>query len=43
MELKKEWKPLLGVLALFAAAYWLPLGIPRFDNALREAFELVKW
>ncbi|MCX7030946.1 MAG: permease [Spirochaetes bacterium] len=43
MELKKEWKPLLGILALFAAAYWLPLGVPRFDNALREAFELVKW
>jgi uncharacterized membrane protein YraQ (UPF0718 family) len=43
MDLKKEWKPLLGILALFAAAYWLPLGVPRFDNALREAFELVKW
>jgi uncharacterized membrane protein YraQ (UPF0718 family) len=43
MELRKEWKPLLGILALFAAAYWLPLGVPRFDNALREAFELVKW
>jgi uncharacterized membrane protein YraQ (UPF0718 family) len=43
MDLKKEWKPLLGVLALFAAAYWLPLGVPRFDSALREAFDLVKW
>jgi uncharacterized membrane protein YraQ (UPF0718 family) len=43
VDLKKEWKPLLGILALFAAAYWLPLGVPRFDNALREAFELVKW
>ncbi len=43
MELKKDWKPLLGMLALFAAAYWLPLGVPRFDGALREALELVKW
>ncbi len=43
MEFKKEWKPLLGILALFAAAYWLPLGAPRFDAALREALELVKW
>ena len=32
MELKKEWKPLLGILALFAAAYWLPLG----DAAVRQ-------
>jgi uncharacterized protein len=43
MDLKKEGKPLLAILALFAAAYWLPLGVPRFDNALREAFSLVKW
>jgi uncharacterized membrane protein YraQ (UPF0718 family) len=43
MELKKDWKRLVGILALFTAAYWLPLGVPRFDNALREALELVKW
>jgi uncharacterized membrane protein YraQ (UPF0718 family) len=43
MGLRKDWKPLLGILALFAAAYWLPLGVPRFDNALREALDLVKW
>ncbi len=43
MELKKEWKPLVGILALFAAAYWLPLGVPRFDNAVREALSLVTW
>jgi len=43
MDLKKEWKPLLGIVALFLAAYFLPLGIPRFDAALREALSLVKW
>ncbi len=43
MELKKDWRPLLGILALFAAAYWLPLGVPRFDDALREALALVRW
>lgn len=43
MDLRKEWKPILGIFALLAAAYWLPLGMPRFDNAIREAFELVKW
>ncbi|MBE3064179.1 MAG: permease, partial [Spirochaetes bacterium] len=43
MDLKKEWKPLLGIVALFLAAYFLPLGIPRFDAALQEALSLVKW
>ena len=43
MDMKKEYKPLLGMLALFLVAYFLPLGVPRFDTALREAFALVKW
>jgi uncharacterized protein len=43
MDLKKDWKPLLGILALFLVAYFLPLGAPRFDAALREALALVKW
>jgi uncharacterized membrane protein YraQ (UPF0718 family) len=43
MDLKKEWKPLLGIVALFLVAYFLPLGIPRFDTALQEALSLVKW
>jgi hypothetical protein len=43
MDMKKEYKPLLGVLALFLVAYFLPLGVPRFDGALREALALVKW
>jgi uncharacterized protein len=40
---RSEWKPLLWITAIFLAAYFLPVGIPRFDNAVREAFELVKW
>ncbi len=29
--------------AVFAVVYYLPVGTPRFDGAVREAFELVKW
>jgi uncharacterized protein len=43
MEIRKDWKPLLGIVALFLVAYYLPLGVPRFDNALAEALALVKW
>ena len=28
---------------LFLACFYLPVGVPRFDNAVTEAFELVKW
>ena len=41
--LRKEWKPLLGIVALFMAAYYLPIGLPRFDSAIKEALSLVKW
>jgi hypothetical protein len=40
---KREWGPLLWLLAAFLAAYFLPVGVPRFDDAVREAFELTKW
>jgi len=43
MEMKREWKPLLGIVALYLVAYFLPIGVPRFDNALGEALSLVKW
>jgi hypothetical protein len=36
-ELKKEWKPLLGIIALFPAAYYLSTGLPRFDGVVDEA------
>jgi uncharacterized membrane protein YraQ (UPF0718 family) len=43
LDLKKEWKPLLGIITLFLAAYYLPIGLTRFDAAVTEALSLVKW
>ncbi|MBN1602906.1 MAG: permease [Chitinispirillaceae bacterium] len=43
MDWKKESKPLLIILAVFLGLFFLPVGIPRFDNALFEALQLVKW
>lgn len=40
---KTEWKPLALIVGLFLACFYLPVGVPRFDNAVNEAFELVKW
>ena len=40
---KDEWKPLSLIVGLFLACFYLPVGVPRFDNAITEAFELVKW
>lgn len=37
------WKPLTAMLAVFLAFYYLPIGWPRFDNALVESLELTKW
>jgi uncharacterized membrane protein YraQ (UPF0718 family) len=37
------WKPLTLMLAVFLAIYYLPIGWPRFDNALTESLELTKW
>lgn len=38
-----EWKPLLLILGSFAILYFLPMGRPRFDGAVLEAFELARW
>lgn len=43
MNWKKEWKPLLLIVGIFLVAFYLPVGHPRFDNAMLEAFHLVKW
>jgi uncharacterized protein len=40
---KTEWKPLALIAGLFLACFYLPVGALRFDNAVTEAFELVKW
>jgi uncharacterized membrane protein YraQ (UPF0718 family) len=43
MNWKNEWKSLLVMVAVFFGIYYLPIGIPRFDNAVMEALQLVKW
>lgn len=43
MDWKKESKPLLIIAAVFLGMFFLPVGIPRFDNAIFEAIHLVKW
>lgn len=40
---KAEWKALVVIVAVFLACFYLPVGAARFDNAVREALELVKW
>lgn len=41
--MKKEIKHLVILSGVFFLLYFLPVGSARFDNALLEAFHLVKW
>lgn len=43
MTWKKEWKTLVLMAGVFLGFYYLPLGTPRFDNAVTEALALTKW
>lgn len=43
MNWKLEWKWLAGMLAVFLAASYLPIGVPRVDRAILEGFHLLKW
>ena len=43
MNWKEEWEKLAWILGAFLIAFNLPIGTSRFDNALLEAFHLVKW
>ncbi len=43
MNWKQEYKILLGMIAVFIGFYFLPIGAPRFDNAVFEALALAKW
>lgn len=43
MNWKIEWKHLSWIVVVFIGCYFLPVGYPRFDNAMLEAFHLVKW
>jgi len=40
---KKEWKKLVIIAGIFLACFYLPVGMERFNNAVLEAFHLVKW
>ncbi|MGC8739257.1 MAG: permease [Candidatus Hydrogenedens sp.] len=43
MDIKKEGKFLFLIILAFFVCYFLPVGTPRFDNAVMEALYLVKW
>jgi uncharacterized membrane protein YraQ (UPF0718 family) len=43
MNWKNEWKKLALIAVVFLACFYLPVGTLRFDNAIVEAFHLVKW
>jgi uncharacterized membrane protein YraQ (UPF0718 family) len=43
MDWKKESKPLMVIIVLFLVIFFLPVGTSRFDNAIFEALQLVKW
>jgi uncharacterized protein len=40
---QEEWKPLALIVSVFMICYYIPVGNVRFDNAVMEAFHLVKW
>ena len=41
--MKSEWKALVVTVVAFAALFFLPVGRPRFDDAVLEALHLAKW
>ena len=43
MRWKDEWKWVVGLSVVFLVLYFLPIGIPRFDNAILESLMLAKW
>ncbi|MEW6220245.1 MAG: permease [Thermodesulfobacteriota bacterium] len=43
MDWKREWKPLVGIVAGFVGCYSLPMGNSRFEGAVLEALHLVRW
>jgi len=43
MDWKKEWKIFAVLASIFLIFFYLPVGTPRFDNAVFEALYLAKW
>ena len=42
MNWKEEWKWLAGITGVFLLLFYLPVGLPRFDNAVLEGLLLAK-
>ncbi len=40
---QNEWKPLLLIVTIFLMLFYLPVGVPRFDNAVLESLHLAQW
>ncbi len=40
---KRQWGILAGFVAVFLACVYLPVGVKRFDNAIIESLQLVRW
>ncbi|RKZ17571.1 hypothetical protein DRQ50_04840 [bacterium] len=43
MTWRREWQPLLWIVGTFLAVFHLPVGGARFDGAVHEALQLVRW
>lgn len=43
MSIKQNWKKITIIIAVFLGCFYLPVGVPRFNNALLESLQLVKW
>ena len=43
MNFREEWKKLALIIGAFIVAFFLPVGVSRFDNAIMEALHLTKW
>ena len=43
MNWKDEWKALAAIIMIFLGFFFLPVGLPRFDNAVMESLHLAKW
>jgi len=43
MSWREEWKYLVILLTGFLVCFFLPVGLPRFDYAVNESMQLVRW
>ncbi len=43
MSIKQHWKKITIIIAVFLGCFYLPVGTLRFDNAILESLQLVKW